>query len=434
MAQLVEGIRDLAEALTSPVTIWAATSLTMSSSGEARRQQSRASAADLPRRFGRRTTGGSVGTPGLDEACRGRHVSRVLLVGKGTPDVGGIPTFLAMLQSSDLADEHEITFLNVAHAGVPEAGRWTMGNVTRTWHDTSSVWRMAKHNDVVHIHSALTPAVTVLRASMMAAAGRARGCGVVVHAHGGNLQMWLRDTKSRWILKLAMLPVDRVVPVWSAGEEALADVLGPQRVTPGRQRRRHRRVPPPRRSRQRRSTRPLRGAAHSAEGSGRPHRGVAAPHRARRRAPAGARGGNPGRRAGRGGRGHHRCLRRRRASRTVSVEQDASGLRRGRCLLPAVVVGGDAVSVLEAMACGLPVVASDVGDISRAIDDGTTGYVVPAKSPAKLADALERLLTDRELRVSMGQEGRRRVVAKFSQKVMARNISAVFADVMKSRR
>jgi glycosyltransferase involved in cell wall biosynthesis len=34
----------------------------------------------------------------------------------------------------------------------------------------------------------------------------------------------------------------------------------------------------------------------------------------------------------------------------------------------------------------------------------------------------------------MGQEGRRRVVAKFSQKVMARNISAIFADVTKSRR
>jgi glycosyltransferase involved in cell wall biosynthesis len=361
-------------------------------------------------------------------------VSRVLLVGKGAPDVGGIPTFLAMLQSGDLADEHEITFLNVAHAGVPEAGRWTMGNVTRTWRDTSSVWRMAKQNDVVHIHSALTPAVTVLRASLMAAAGRARGCGVVVHAHGGNLQMWLRDAKSRWILKVAMLPVSRVVPVWSAGAEALADVLGTDRVTLVDN------------GVDTDEFHPLDGPANDVPlvlyvGLLTPRKGVIdlieASQLLTERGVAhrlALVGGTPDEGPG--------------AEVEVTTAADGVAELRGRfpsSKMPAVYAEADVfclpswweampLSVLEAMSCGLPVVASDVGDISRAIVDQNTGYVVPAKSPAKLADTLERLLTDRELRTRMGQEGRRRVVEKFSQKVMARNISAIFAEVTKARR
>lgn len=361
-------------------------------------------------------------------------MSRVLLVGKGAPDVGGIPTFLEMLQSSDLAVGHEITFLNVAHAGAPEAGRWTIGNVTRTWKDTASVWRMAKENDVVHINSALTPAVTVLRASLMAAAGRARGCGVVVHAHGGNLHMWLRDAKSRWILKAAMVPVSRIVPVWSAGAEALADVLGRERVVlidngvdtdafapldgpPNN--------PPlilyvglltPRKGVvdliEASKLLTERGVRHRlALVGGTPDEGLAAEVEVTRAAAGVAelRGRFPSSKMS-----------------AVYAEADVFCLPSWWEAMP--------LSILEAMSCGLPVVASDVGDISRAIDDGTTGYVVPPKSPAELAEALERLLTDRDLRARMGQEGRRRVVETFSREVMARKISAIFAEVTKVSR
>ena len=50
-------------------------------------------------------------------------MSRVLLVGKGAPDRGGIPTFLNDLRTGELARHHDITFLNVAHHGTPEGGR-----------------------------------------------------------------------------------------------------------------------------------------------------------------------------------------------------------------------------------------------------------------------------------------------------------------------
>ena len=53
---------------------------------------------------------------------------------------------------------------------------------------------------------------------------------------------------------------------------------------------------------------------------------------------------------------------------------------------------------LEAMACGAPVVASEVGGLAYLVQDGQTGYTVPVGDPTALADRLEALLTDADLR------------------------------------
>ncbi len=58
---------------------------------------------------------------------------------------------------------------------------------------------------------------------------------------------------------------------------------------------------------------------------------------------------------------------------------------------------------LEAMACGTPVVASDVGGLAFLVRDGRTGYRVPARDPGALADRIVRLLTDEALRRRIGQ-------------------------------
>src|SRR3954453_7731893 len=87
----------------------------------------------------------------------GQIMSRVLLVGKGVPDRGGIPTFLETLLASRLPEEHELRFLNVAHTGTPEGGRATLGNLGRTLRDALAVWRAAGGHQIVHIHSALSP-------------------------------------------------------------------------------------------------------------------------------------------------------------------------------------------------------------------------------------------------------------------------------------
>jgi D-inositol-3-phosphate glycosyltransferase len=59
---------------------------------------------------------------------------------------------------------------------------------------------------------------------------------------------------------------------------------------------------------------------------------------------------------------------------------------------------------LEAMACGTPVVASQVGGLAFLVQDGVTGYVVPNGDPAALSERLTRLLTDDQLRACLGSQ------------------------------
>jgi glycosyltransferase involved in cell wall biosynthesis len=72
------------------------------------------------------------------------------------------------------------------------------------------------------------------------------------------------------------------------------------------------------------------------------------------------------------------------------------------------------LSILEAMAAGLPVVASAVGGIPELVVDGKTGFVVPPGDAKALAEALRTLVADAELRRRFGAEARRRAEEHFS--------------------
>lgn len=71
-------------------------------------------------------------------------------------------------------------------------------------------------------------------------------------------------------------------------------------------------------------------------------------------------------------------------------------------------------AALEAMACGLPVATTDVGGMREAIRDGVEGLLTPPRHPEALAQALERLWRDPELRARLGAAGRQRVVRDFN--------------------
>lgn len=360
-------------------------------------------------------------------------MSRVLLVGKGAPDRGGIAAFLADLCSGDLGREHQVTFLNVAHHGTPEGGRATWGNLRRTVMDAVRVWRAARGQDVVHLNSALAPTVTVLRAGLLALAARLGGCAVLVHAHGGNIETWLTTRRARLVMRIAMRPADHVVAVWEAGGRALAGALGQQRVSlvdNGVDTERFRLSTPVDRVPRvlyvglltaRKGVLDLVSASRMLADEGLEHELLLL-------------GGTP--------------------DEGPQAAEPVRAAAAGRATLlgtrspdemPAAYAEGDVfclpswweampLAVLEAMASGLPVVATDVGDVARLVEDGVSGYVVPARSPQQLAGALRKLLDDPDLRRRMGQAGRRRAEERFSGASTTRAVSALYARLEEGRR
>jgi glycosyltransferase involved in cell wall biosynthesis len=84
---------------------------------------------------------------------------------------------------------------------------------------------------------------------------------------------------------------------------------------------------------------------------------------------------------------------------------------------------------LEAMARGLPVVATDVGGVREAVRDGATGRLVPPGDPAALAAALGEILADSDERRRLGEAGCDLVARDFTVERMLDETSALYAEV-----
>lgn len=69
--------------------------------------------------------------------------------------------------------------------------------------------------------------------------------------------------------------------------------------------------------------------------------------------------------------------------------------------------------ILEALAHGVPVVATAVSGIPEILEDGVTGFLVPERDPGALADAIRRMLADRAAALAMGKRGQARVAEHF---------------------
>jgi glycosyltransferase involved in cell wall biosynthesis len=74
---------------------------------------------------------------------------------------------------------------------------------------------------------------------------------------------------------------------------------------------------------------------------------------------------------------------------------------------------GIPVSLMEAMAMEIPVISTRVSGIPELIEDGVSGLLVPANDAPALARALQRLVEDSQLRLTLGRNGRRRIQAEF---------------------
>ncbi len=93
---------------------------------------------------------------------------------------------------------------------------------------------------------------------------------------------------------------------------------------------------------------------------------------------------------------------------------------------------GYGVAAREAMAHGRPVVATAVGGLVDAVEDGVTGLVVLPRDPAALRAAIERLLADRALRDRLGEAARERARADFSWNAATQATIAAYREALRA--
>lgn len=92
---------------------------------------------------------------------------------------------------------------------------------------------------------------------------------------------------------------------------------------------------------------------------------------------------------------------------------------------------GLGLSLLEAQASGIPVVASNVGGIPTVVRNEISGLLVPPRDAQALAGAIMRIMDDKKLAMRLGGRGRADVMEKFNVKFMAKKVEEVYAEVVK---
>jgi sugar transferase (PEP-CTERM/EpsH1 system associated) len=90
-------------------------------------------------------------------------------------------------------------------------------------------------------------------------------------------------------------------------------------------------------------------------------------------------------------------------------------------------------TILEAMASGLPIVATDVGGNHELVDQGTTGFLVPRADPAALADAIRVYVDHPDLRCRHGTNARKRSEDEFSIDTMVQRYRDIYDELLNTR-
>jgi glycosyltransferase involved in cell wall biosynthesis len=108
-----------------------------------------------------------------------------------------------------------------------------------------------------------------------------------------------------------------------------------------------------------------------------------------------------------------------------AVDDISSFLRQAKVLVHTSESEGCPNVVMEAMACGVPVVAMEAGDISYLVEEGRTGFVVRQDDEEGLVDRITQLLTDERLALNMGAASREKAEREFGlQRLVSETLSA----------
>jgi glycosyltransferase involved in cell wall biosynthesis len=95
---------------------------------------------------------------------------------------------------------------------------------------------------------------------------------------------------------------------------------------------------------------------------------------------------------------------------------------------------GVPIALIEAMAGGLPIMATDCGSVRDIVEDGEQGFVVPVGDVENFADRLQRLAHQEPLRSRLGKSGRARVEREFQIQNTARGYEELLTDMLARKR
>jgi len=88
------------------------------------------------------------------------------------------------------------------------------------------------------------------------------------------------------------------------------------------------------------------------------------------------------------------------------------------------------VAAVEASACSIPVIASNIGGLPEVVIDGSTGFLVPPRDENAIADRMIRLIDDSELRVQMGSEGREYVKSNYDLQICGSLMKSKYEEII----
>jgi len=359
---------------------------------------------------------------------------RVVLVGQARPAQGGIATYLdQLLRDADLREAVDLELVNTTRRAVRRAGGMTIENARNALVDAGRTFVAGRRSSIVHVHTALLPLPPLLRAVAVCAAGRLAGAQVICHVHSEVSEASGRprpgSVTARVLVGLRL--AQRVLTVSDGAATALAEVVPAGRIavvdnaidtasfaraTPDHVPARIVYVGTVARSKGLldllAALEQLRAEGVDAwelevigSGNEQGEDEAALVASAYARAGLGASLVGP------------------LDAPEVRVRLAAADL----FVLPSH-TEGQPLSILEAMASGLPVVATSVGAIPRVVRDGVDGVIVPPKDVAALAAALRRLLASPEDRLAMGASGRARAVERHDLAVLAATLVDIYLD------
>ena len=88
------------------------------------------------------------------------------------------------------------------------------------------------------------------------------------------------------------------------------------------------------------------------------------------------------------------------------------------------------VAAVEASACSIPVIATNIGGLPEVVIDGTTGFLVPPRDENAIADRIIRLIDDSELRVQMGSEGREYIKSNYDIQLCGSLMKSKYEEIL----